>query len=43
MFLTELREKHLVDNALFLVDSTPWLQAALHHTASITDIKTQSE
>ena len=30
MFLTELREKHLVDDALFLVDSAPWLQAALH-------------
>ena len=29
MFLTELREKHLVDDALFLVDSVPWLQAAL--------------
>ena len=30
MFLAELREKHLVDDALFLVDSAPWLQAALH-------------
>ena len=30
MFLTELREKHLVDDAVFLVDSAPWLQAALH-------------
>ena len=30
MFLSELREKHLVDDALFLVDSAPWLQAALH-------------
>jgi len=30
MFLTELREKHLVDDALFLVGSAPWLQAALH-------------
>jgi transposase-like protein len=29
MFLVELREKHLVDDALFLVDSAPWLQAAL--------------
>ncbi|WP_353633913.1 IS6 family transposase (plasmid) [Halobacterium sp. NMX12-1] len=30
MFLAELREKHLVDDAVFLVDSAPWLQAALH-------------
>jgi len=30
MFLAELKEKHLVDDALFLVDSAPWLQAALH-------------
>jgi len=30
MFLSELCEKHLVDDALFLVDSAPWLQAALH-------------
>src|SRR6056297_2934033 len=30
MFLSELREKHLVDDAIFLVDSAPWLQAALH-------------
>ncbi|KPN30204.1 hypothetical protein SY89_01251 [Halolamina pelagica] len=30
MFLSELREKHLVDDAVFLVDSAPWLQAALH-------------
>jgi len=30
MFLAELREKHLVDDALFLVDSGPWLHAALH-------------
>jgi len=29
MFLAELRDKHLVDDALFLVDSAPWLQAAL--------------
>jgi len=29
MFLAKLREKHLVDGALFLVDSAPWLQAAL--------------
>ena len=25
MFLSELREKYLVDDALFLVDSAPWL------------------
>jgi putative transposase len=30
MFFAELREKHLVDDAVFLVDSAPWLQAALH-------------
>ncbi len=30
MFLAELREKHLIDDALFLADSAPWLQAALH-------------
>jgi putative transposase len=30
IFLPELREKHLVDDAVFLVDSAPWLQAALH-------------
>jgi len=30
MFLAELCEKHLVGDALFLVDSAPWLQAALH-------------
>jgi FkbM family methyltransferase len=29
MFLFELREKHHVDDAVFLVDSGPWLQAAL--------------
>jgi len=29
MFLAELREKHFFDDALFLVDSVPWLQAAL--------------
>jgi putative transposase len=29
MFLSELREKHRVDDAEFLVDSAPWLQAAL--------------
>jgi transposase-like protein len=30
MFLTELREKHLVSDAIFLVDGAPWLQAACH-------------
>jgi transposase-like protein len=30
MFLSELRDKHLVDDAIFLVDSAQWLQAALH-------------
>ncbi|RLM83362.1 IS6 family transposase [Halobellus sp. Atlit-38R] len=30
MFLAELTEKHLVDDALFLVDGAPWLQAACH-------------
>ncbi len=30
IFPTELREKHLVDNAVFPIDSAPWLQAALH-------------
>jgi len=29
MFIADHREKHLVDDALFLVDSAPWLQAAL--------------
>jgi len=29
MFLAESREKYLVDDALFLVDSAPWLQASL--------------
>ena len=29
-FLRELREKHDVDDAEFLVDSGPWLKAALH-------------
>ena len=28
--LTVLREKHLVDDAIFLVDGAPWLQAAYH-------------
>jgi len=31
MFLKELCEKHLVDDAIFLVDGAPWLQAACHH------------
>jgi transposase-like protein len=31
MPLSELRKKHLVDGAVFLVDETPWLQAALYH------------
>ena len=30
MFLAELREKHHVDEAVFLVDSASWLKAALH-------------
>lgn len=30
MFLAELCDKHLVADAVFLVDSAPWLQAALH-------------
>jgi len=30
IFLSELREKYLVEDALFLGDSAPWLQAALH-------------
>jgi transposase-like protein len=30
MVLSELREKHLVDDAAFLVDGAPWLQAACH-------------
>jgi putative transposase len=30
MFLSELREKHQVDDATFLVDGAPWLQAACH-------------
>ncbi len=31
MFLCELREKHDVQDAVFLVDPAPWLKAALHH------------
>jgi putative transposase len=30
IFLVELREKHLVNDTVVLVDSAPWLQAALH-------------
>jgi transposase-like protein len=30
MFLSELREKHLVSDAIFLVNGAPWLQAACH-------------
>ncbi|MFD1633795.1 IS6 family transposase [Haloplanus ruber] len=30
MYLSELREKHLVDDAIFLIDGAPWLQAACH-------------
>jgi transposase-like protein len=30
MFLSELREKHLVDDATTLTDGAPWLQAACH-------------
>jgi len=30
MFLDELREKHQVDDATFLVNGAPWLQAACH-------------
>jgi len=31
MFMAELRQKHRVDDALFLVDGAPWLKAACHH------------
>ena len=30
MFFFELREKHLVGATVFLMDSAPWLWAALH-------------
>ncbi len=30
IFLIELRDKYLVDDAVVLVDSAPWLQATLH-------------
>lgn len=29
-FVSQLREKHTVDDATFLVDGAPWLQTALH-------------
>lgn len=31
LFLRELREKHHVEAATFLVDGAPWFQAAPHH------------
>ncbi|TYL37312.1 hypothetical protein CV102_16935 [Natronococcus pandeyae] len=31
MFLRKLKEKHDVENAVFLVDSAPWIKTALHH------------
>lgn len=31
MFFAELREKHLVEGTLFLIDGAPWLQAACYH------------
>jgi transposase-like protein len=31
MFLIKLREKHLVDDAIFLFDGTLWLQVAWYH------------
>ena len=31
MFLRGLREKYAVGNTVFLVDSAPWLKAAVHH------------
>jgi len=30
MFLSEFREKHQVDDAVFPVDGAPWLPAACH-------------
>lgn len=30
IFFSELIEKHDVEDAVFLIDSAPWLQAALH-------------
>jgi len=30
MFFSGLREKHHVNDAVFLVDGAPWLQAACH-------------
>ncbi|SEG62498.1 DDE domain-containing protein [Halobellus limi] len=38
MVLTVLREKHLVDGAIFLVDGAPWLQAAYYATRSDSNI-----
>lgn len=31
MFMPALREKHHVDDALFLFDGAPWFKAACHH------------
>ena len=31
LFLDDLTEKHDINDAEFLVDGVPWLQAALHH------------
>lgn len=39
MFLEELHEKHLVDDAVFLVDGTPWLQVACTVTSSDSSTK----
>jgi putative transposase len=39
VFLGELREKHLVDDAGFLVDSAPSLHAALHRHGLDYDTK----
>ncbi|SDY46060.1 DDE domain-containing protein [Halopenitus persicus] len=30
IFLAELQKNHLIDDAIFLVDGAPWLQAACH-------------
>jgi transposase-like protein len=30
IFLSELREKHQVDKAVFLLDGAPWLQTVCH-------------
>jgi putative transposase len=47
MFLSELREKHRVDDAIVLVDGALWLQAACHRLGLrfqhiLTGIKTPS-